>query len=455
MVKLFNTLSRKIEDFKPIGNSVGYYGCGPTVYQDVHIGNLRTYIFEDIVRRVLEFNDYKVLHVVNITDVGHLTSDADTGEDKLALQAKKTGASAWELARKYAEGFFKDLERLNIKKPDLTPKATDHIGDMIALIKRLEEKGYTYQTSDGVYFDTSKFKNYGQLARLNLKGQQLGVRVEENKEKKAPYDFALWKFSPKDEKRQMQWSSPWGTGFPGWHIECSAMSTKYLGQPFDIHAGGIDHIPTHHTNEIAQSEAAAGKPLANYFVHGEFLVWGSDKMGKSLGNIVTLEKLIEQGYDPLSYRYLNLTAHYRSKLNFSFDALQAADNALKTLRETVSSYPKPTQVNSEYLAKFKEKVSNDLDLPGALALTWEVVKSSLPDEIKAATLFKFDEVLGLGLVSSQTKIDDNVQKLIDEREEARSTKDFARADQIRRKIEGKGYFLRDTPTGAQWFKQAN
>jgi cysteinyl-tRNA synthetase len=454
VLKLFNTLNRKIEEFKPIGDPVGYYACGPTVYQYVHIGNLRTYIFEDILRRALEFNEYKVLHVVNITDVGHLTSDADTGEDKLELQAKKVGGNAWELAKKYTDAFFKDLERLNVKKPDLTPRATDHIEDMISLIKKLEEKGYTYQTSDGVYFDSSKFKDYGKLARLNLKGQLAGARVEENVEKKSPYDFALWKFSPKGEKRQMQWPSPWGVGFPGWHIECSAMATYYLGQPFDIHAGGIDHIPTHHTNEIAQSEAAYGKPLANYFVHGEFLVWGLDKMSKSLGNIVTLEKLIEQGYDPLSYRYLNLTAHYRSKINFSFDALSAADNALKGLRETVSSYPKPTQVNSEYLAKFKEKINSDLDLPGALALTWELVKSNLPDEIKAATIFKFDEVLGLDLKKSVKKHDETLDRLVAERDRAREEKDFTKADKLKLEIEKRGFGVRDTQGGTVTYEKS-
>lgn len=454
MVKFFNTLTRKIEEFKPIEvGKVGLYECGPTVYQYVHIGNLRTYIFEDILRRVLEFNGYAVKEVMNITDVGHLTSDADTGQDKLEKEAQARGESAWELAEKYTKAFLQDLGKLNILLPAVMPKATDHIQDQIELILKLEKKGFTYQTSDGIYFDTTKLKDYGKLAKLNLAGQKAGARITENTEKKTPYDFALWKFSPPGEKRQMEWASPWGVGFPGWHIECSAMSTKYLGQPFDIHTGGIDHVPTHHTNEIAQSEAAAGKPLANYFLHGEFLVWGQDKMSKSLGNIVTLNELTEQGYDPISYRYLTLTTHYRSKLNFSFEALGAAQSALTTLRQTVSSWPVPTEINRPFEVRFKEKVGNDLDIPGALALTWEMVKSDLPEAVKAATLFRFDEIFGLNLAAAQQNIDEAAQKLITDREEARSKKDFARADLLRAQLEEMGYLLRDTPDGPRWLRR--
>lgn len=461
MVKFFNTLTRQIEDFKPIEEGkVGLYECGPTVYQYVHIGNLRTYIFEDILRRVLEFNGYAVKEVMNITDVGHLTSDADTGQDKLEKEARARGESAWELAEKYTQAFLEDLRKLNILLPTAMPKATDHIQDQIDLIRRLEEKGFTYRTSDGLYFDTTKLKDYGKLAKLNLAGQKAGARVTENTEKRTPHDFALWKFSPPGEKRQMEWESPWGVGFPGWHIECSAMSTKYLGQPFDIHTGGIDHVPTHHTNEIAQSEAAAGKPLANYFLHGEFLVWkmgkGNEemsKMSKSSGNIVTLSELTEQGYDPLSYRYLVLTTHYRSKLNFGFDSLQAAQNALRNLRQIASSLPLPTSVNSEYEHKFRQAVSQDLDTPLSLALTWEVAKSDLPDGVKAATLLKFDEVLGLDLASARSSIDEVAQKLIDDREEARGKKDFARADLLRAQLEEMGYIMRDSETGSKWFKK--
>lgn len=477
MVKLFNTLTRQVEEFKPIDPpEVGFYACGPTVYQYAHIGNLRTYIFEDILRRTLEFNGYQVKHVVNITDVGHLTSDADTGDDKVEKSAKNSGQSAWAIAEKYTAAFMEDIKKLNILTPTVLPKATDHIPEQIDLIKKLEAKGFTYQTADGLYFDVSKFPSYGKLAKLNLAGQRAGARVEENTAKKNPYDFALWKFSPKGEKRQMEWQSPWGVGFPGWHIECSAMSTKYLGQPFDIHAGGVDHIPTHHTAEVAQSEAASGKPLANYFVHGEFLVWqtgkmssrsqahflhsaaaeskSASKMSKSLGNIVTLTKLSEQGYDPLSYRYLVLTAHYRSKLNFSFEALSAAGEALRSLREVVSSLPTPSQVNSEFEAKFKEAIGNDLDTPKVLAVIWELVKSDLPAEIKAATLFRFDQVLGLGLESAVAKIGTTAKKLIAEREEARTKKDYARADLLRSQLEELGYVLRDTKSGPEWFKKS-
>lgn len=455
MVRLFNTLTRQIEEFKPIKSGVvGIYNCGPTVYSYATIGNLRTYIFEDVLRRVLELNGYTVKEVMNVTDVGHLTSDADTGEDKVEQAAQKKGKSAWELAEQYIKQFATDLEKLNVILPTVMPKATDHIPEMIKLIETLEKKGFTYKTSDGIYFDTSRLKDYGKLARLNLKGQLAGARVEVSSEKKNPYDFALWKFSPKEGKRQMEWASPWGVGFPGWHIECSAMSTKYLGQPFDIHTGGIDHIPTHHTNELAQSEAAAGKPLAHYFLHGEFLVWNAGKMSKSKGNIVTLTELSEQGYDPISYRYLILTAHYRSKLNFSYDALTGAQNALTSLREAVSSYPAPGQVNSQFEAKFKEKVNDDLDMPGALAVTWELVKADLPEEIKAATLFRFDEVLGLGLEKSAKKVDKVLETLVAERDAARVAKDFAKSDLLRSQIEEMGYGVKDTESGTVTFKKS-
>lgn len=455
MVKIFNSLTRKLEVFQSITpGQVGLYNCGPTVYQSAHIGNLRSYVFEDILRRVLEFNDYTVKEVLNITDVGHLTSDADTGEDKLEQEAKKRGKSAWEISSLYTQAFVEDLRNLNIKLPVVMPKATDHIPEQIELVKLLEKRGFTYKTSDGVYFDTGKLSDYGKLAPLNLVGQRSGARVEENTEKKSSHDFALWKNSVGPLKRQMEWESPWGIGFPGWHLECSAMSVKYLGQPFDIHTGGIDHIPTHHTNEIAQSEAAYGKPLANYFVHGEFLVWDKDqKMGKSQGNIVTLAELTESGYDPISLRYLVLTAHYRSKLNFSLEALAASQTALQNLRRQVSSFPTPGQVNTTFERKFNDLVSNDLDTPGALALTWELMKKDMPGDIKAATLFRLDEVLGLGLAGAVSNIDKTAQKLINDREEARERKEFGRADLLRTQLEEMGYALQDTKSGPRWFKK--
>lgn len=455
MIKLFNSLTRRTEEFIPIVKSkVGLYSCGPTVYQYAHIGNLRTYVFSDVLRRSLEFQGFAVKEVMNITDVGHLTSDADTGEDKLEQEARSSGRSAWDLADLYTKAFLADIQKLNIKLPDVMPKATDHIADQIDLIKTLERKGFTYKVTDGIYFDTSKFPSYGKLAPANLSGQRTGSRVEISSHKKNPRDFALWKFSGEPGRRQMEWDSPWGLGFPGWHLECSAMSVKYLGQPFDIHTGGIDHIPTHHTNEIAQSEAAYGKPLANYFLHGEFLVWGGkDKMGKSLGNIVTLGELTDKGYDPLSYRYLCLTAHYRSKLNFSWEALEAAQTALHSLKQMISSFPSAGPVNTEYERKFNEAVGYDLDMPQALSLTWELMKSSLPADVKVGTLFRFDEVLGLGLAGAVSNLDEAARKLIADREEARTRKEFGRADLLRTQLEEMGYVLQDTKDGPQWFKK--
>lgn len=452
MVKLFNTLSRSVEEFKPIrDHQVGIYSCGPTVYQYAHIGNLRAYLFADTLRRVLEFNGYGVKQVVNITDVGHLTSDQDTGEDKVEQEAKKEHKSAWDVAQFYTEAFVSDLEKLNIVLPSVMPRATNHIPEMIEMIKTLEQKGFTYTTSDGVYFDTTKLADYGKLARLNLSGQKAGARIEEG-DKQHPTDFALWRISK--EPRQMEWDSPWGKGFPGWHIECSVMSTKYLGQPFDIHTGGIDHIPVHHTNEIAQSEAATGKPLADYFMHSEFIVIDKDKMAKSLGNFVTLIELSEQNYDPIAYRYLVLSAHYRSKINFGLEALTAAQNALSNLRQELSGWGEPTEVNKTYEAKFRERVNNDLDTPGALAVTWELVDSDLPDGVKAATLLSFDRVLGLGL-SAETEVSAKVRQLFTEYQQARNSYDYAASDKLRQQLDREGYFVRDTESGSKLYTKAS
>jgi len=315
-LKFYNTLTRKLEDFNPLNPpNVGLYTCGPTVYMYAHIGNLRTYIFEDILKRVLLANNYKVNHVMNITDVGHLTSDADTGDDKLEKEAIKENKNAWEIAAFYTAAFQKDLEELNIIPPDIWCKATDHINEQIELVKKLESKGFTYRTDDGIYFDTSKVADYGKLAGLDIEGLRAGIRVEMVAGKKNPTDFALWKFSPTNVKRQMEWDSPWGKGFPGWHIECAAMSMKYLGETFDIHCGGIDHIPVHHTNEIAEAESATGKPFVKYWLHGEFLELKEGRMGKSEGNAILVSTLKEKGFDPLSYRYLVLNTHYRKRWN--------------------------------------------------------------------------------------------------------------------------------------------
>ncbi|MCG2690006.1 cysteine--tRNA ligase, partial [Candidatus Parcubacteria bacterium] len=334
-LKLFNTLTRQKENFKPLdkkGQEVGLYTCGPTVYNFAHIGNLRSYLFEDVLKRVLLYNGFKVKHIMNITDVGHLTSDADTGEDKLEKGAKRENKSVWEIAGFYTKTFKKDLELLNIKEPSKWIKATDTIKEQIALIALLESKGYTYSIGDGVYFDTSKLKNYGVLwGNEKEVALEAGKRIEMVKGKKNPTDFALWKLSPKNEKRQMEWLSPWGVGFPGWHTECVVMAQKELGSPFDIHCGGIDHIQVHHTNEIAQSQGTFGNNLANFWLHGEFLDLKGQKMAKSTGGFITLTTLIEKGFNPLAYRYLCLQAHYRTKLNFSFEALTSAQNGLNNL----------------------------------------------------------------------------------------------------------------------------
>jgi cysteinyl-tRNA synthetase len=475
MLKLYNTLTRKKEEFKPIKeNEVGMYTCGPTVYWFAHVGNLRSYIFEDILKRVLRYDGYKVKHVMNITDVGHLTSDADQGEDKLEKGAKKERKTVWEIAQFYTDFFKKDLSLVNVIEPDVWIKATDTIPEQIDLIKVLEKKGYTYATSDGIYFDTSKLEKYGRLwgdgERKEMKG-----RIEENPEKKNPTDFALWKFSPKNEKRQMEWDSPWGVGFPGWHTECVVMSVSQLGIPFDIHCGGVDHIFVHHTNEIAQAEAAYGKPLSNYWLHGEFLTAKEGKMSKSLGNIATLSSLSEKGIHPLSYRYLCLGTHYRSKLSFNDESLEFAENSLNKLYEKVaelsnSVLDKKSKKYEAYEAKFLEFINDDLNVPSALALTWDMLKEKdLSDGEKYSLLIDFDRVFGLKLDSIKTEgqndskyviktekdgvptwtsdisiVAEDVRMLIDERKKAREAKEWDKADQARRQIEEKGWQVEDS-----------
>jgi cysteinyl-tRNA synthetase len=458
---LYNTLTRKKEIFKPINPPfVGIYTCGPTVYNYAHIGNLRTYIFEDILKRVLLYNGYKVKHVMNITDVGHLTSDADEGEDKIELEAKRERKNAWQIAEFYTTAFKSDIKKLNILEPDIWCKATEHIDDFIALIKVLEEKGYTYRTSDGIYFDTSKLPDYGKLAGQDIEEMLPGARIEYNPEKKNPSDFALWKFSPKNVKRQMEWDSPWGVGFPGWHIECSAMSTKYLGQPFDIHCGGVDHIKIHHTNEIAQSEAAYGKPMANYWLHGEFLVLGEKRMGKSEGNFITLSVLEEKGYNPLAYRYFCFTAHYRSPLKFTWSAIDSAQRALNRLYENIKKYPREdVEFHKEYEEKFHLAINDDLDMPKAISIVWELIRDdTITPEVKRATLIQFDKVLGLSLDNPpEIKIDvpEEIWNLLEEREIARKEKNWERADKIREEIKNRGYIIEDTPQGPRIKKLIN
>jgi cysteinyl-tRNA synthetase len=453
---LFNTLSRKIEKFEPIKDIVGLYTCGPTVYDFAHIGNFRTYIVEDILKRVLILNGYKVKHVMNITDVGHLTDDQDQGEDKIEVSAKKHKKTAWEIAEFFTDAFIKDAKKLNILMPDVMPRATEHIPEMIELIKKLEKNGYTYITSDGVYFDTSKFKDYGKLANLLNMEILPGARVEIGN-KKNPTDFALWKFSPKDKKRQMEWESPWGVGFPGWHIECSAMSMKYLGEQFDIHCGGIDHINVHHTNEIAQSEAATGKvPFVKYWIHVNFLNLKDKKMAKSEGNIILIKDIEDRGFNPLSFRLLVLQAHFQSFLEFSWESLEAANNALKRLKEIVNINYKnfdENKINQFWKEKILEKFNNNLDTPGALSLIWTMLKSDIKEEEKIGTLLYFDQILGLKLDEKiYLEIEDlpkEIKNLIEERERLRKEKKYKEADEIREKLKNMGYIVIDSIEGVK------
>ncbi len=450
-LQLFDTYERKVRPFEPlIDNKVGIYACGPTVYNFAHIGNLRTYLFEDLLIRVLIANGYEVNHVVNITDVGHLTSDADTGEDKMELGTKRTGMTAWELAAFYTSAFQADLEKLNIQPPSIWCKATDHIPEQIEFVQDLERKGYTYTTSDGVYFDSRKLNNYGHLARLGVEGLQAGARVELG-ERRFVTDFALWKFSPPEEQRQMEWDSPWGRGFPGWHIECSAMAAKYLGDYFDIHCGGEDHIPIHHTNEIAQTEASKGTRLANFWLHGYFLQMNKAKMSKSTGEFLTLDVIAEKGFSPLVYRYFCLTAHYRSQLSFSLESLGAAKTALNRLYETAFAWGEPGAADEATLTRYFDCLNDDLNMPRALAVIWDLVRSNLADDVKKATLLRCDEILGLD-IADWTKVEvavpGKVKELVKAREAARAAKDWAKSDELRDAVKNLGYAIDDTADGA-------
>ncbi|MFA6490282.1 MAG: cysteine--tRNA ligase [Candidatus Magasanikbacteria bacterium] len=455
-IRFYNTLNRKIEDFKPIKKTIGLYTCGPTVYNYAHLGNLRAFIFEDVLKRVLLYSGQKVKHIMNITDVGHLVGDTDTGEDKMEKGAAREGKTAWDIAEFYTKAFFNDLNELNILSATKYPKATDHIEEQIALIKKLEKKGFTYKTSDGIYFDTSKLKDYGKMALLAGQKLEAGARVDMG-EKKNPTDFALWKFSPKNTERQMEWGSPWGIGFPGWHIECSAMAAKYLGQPFDIHCGGVDHIQIHHTNEIAQSEAAEGKQLANYWLHSEFLVLGKDKMAKSGSNFITISALKEKGINPLAYRYFVLQTHYRKQLAFSFEALQAAETGLKNLYQTAAKIKRNSSVIKEekIIEEVENEFYNDLNLPAALGLIWEALKSL---KINYKTLLKFDEVLGLDIDENVKKIENSnkvqaipeeIKNLVLKRDEARRNKNWQDSDILRDKLEDLGYQVEDSKDGTK------
>jgi len=457
-LKLYNTLTRQKEEFRPIkAKQVGLYTCGPTVYNYAHLGNLRTYIFEDILKRVLIYNGYQVKHVMNVTDVGHLTGDRDMGEDKLEQGARREGKSAWEIADFYWAAFRKDMQRLNLSEPTIWCKATGHIKEQIALIKKLEQKNFTYKTSDGIYFDTAKFPGYNKLSHQPLAALQEGARVEKNDEKKNPTDFALWKFSPRPpdggEKRQMEWPSPWGVGFPGWHIECAAMSMKYLAHQLDIHCGGIDHIAIHHTNEIAQAEAATGKKFFNYWLHGEFLNTGrKKKMAKSEKNFLTLERaLIKKNINPLAYRYATMMVHWRKPMEFSIKSLLAAENGLDNLYDELKKLGRKNgKVDDDYKSKFLATINDDLNIPGALATVWGLIKSDLSAADKKTTLLDFDQVLGLNLNQIKAEklvIPDEIKKIAEERQKAREHKDWIKADELRKKIEKKGFQINDNDQG--------
>ncbi|MFA5166149.1 MAG: cysteine--tRNA ligase [Candidatus Paceibacterota bacterium] len=464
-IKLYNSLGCQIQEFQPLRDKqVGLYTCGPTVYWYAHLGNLRTYVFEDILKRVLEFNGLKVKHVMNITDVGHLTSDADQGEDKLEKGAARENKTVWEVAQFYTEAFINDLKALNIIMPDVLVKATDTIKEQIELIQELEKKGYTYKIEDGIYFDTSKLPTYGALwpNKMELKA---GARVEMSEGKKNATDFALWKFSPKDSKRQMEWDSPWGIGFPGWHTECVAMAAMHLGLPFDIHCGGIDHVLIHHTNEIAQAEASSGKIPANFWLHGEFMLIKTeqsseaDKISKSKGNIILVSDISKKVLNPLAFRYLCLTTHYRSKMNFSWEALEGANNALLSVYTKIEELQKtglPKALSSEgqkLLEEFMADINNDLDMPKALALLHETLKSSLPSTEKYALLLEYDKIFGLGFGNIKTTIiPPEILAIAQERQHARQNKDWNKSDLLRQKIENMGWAIKDSSQGFELHK---
>lgn len=482
---IYNTLGRKIEEFVPINqNNVGFYGCGPTVYNYAHIGNLRAYVFQDTLTRLLRFLGYTVTHVINITDIGHLSGDTDDGEDKMVKTAQERGQSVLEIADFYTKAFFKDTERLNILKPDIICKATDHVPDMIALIKRIEANGHTYMAGGNLYYDVTSFPSYGELAAIKLDDLKAGARIEVDGNKRNPHDFVLWFTKSKFENHALVWDSPWGKGYPGWHIECSAMSMKYLGEQFDIHSGGIDHIRIHHTNEIAQSEGATGKQWVRYWLHNEFLVMNKGKMSKSSGDFITLETLIKAGYDPLDYRFLLLGGHYRSQLTFSWEAMETAKHARKNLEQRIAHLLAAVTGVIEFpvealtaeaaaaclhtdkaqcmLRDFAHALEEDISTPRALSVVQQAVKDKelAADEI-LALIHIFDTVLGLQLIEcarmlyTDTEATDNaeeIERFIAERTEAKKRKDFSRADEIRNILKDRGIILEDTAQGTLWRK---
>lgn len=454
-IKFYNTLTRKKEKFIPINEKeVRIYSCGPTVYYFAHIGNLRAYLFMDNLRRVLKYNGYKLKHVMNITDVGHLVSDADEGEDKMMKAARRENKNPYEIAEFYMNAFLKDIDKLNIDKPEIIARATEHIDVMEEYVKKIIENGYTYQTEDTIYFDTSKLDKYGVLSNRNVEDQKAGARVEFDKNKKNISDFALWIKAP--ENHIMKWDSFFGKSYPGWHLECSAMSYKYLGEEFDIHTGGVDHIPIHHENEIAQSKGFCGKIPAHYWMHVEFLQVNGGKMSKSLNNLYTLKDLEDKGYEPLVYRMFNYTSNYRAQINFTFEAMDAAKIALNRLRE---GYLKHSQGNEnvtneqveDYEKRFLEAINDDLNMPVAMSIVWEIIRNPKKSKRLQNLLLKFDEVLGLDLKNySKNEISDfpeEITELLFQRNEARKNKNWEESDRIRDILIKKGYLVKDSKEG--------
>ncbi|MDT8718958.1 cysteine--tRNA ligase [Clostridium sp. 19966] len=461
---IYNTLTREKEKFIPVEEGkVRLYTCGPTVYNFAHIGNLRTYIFEDVLKKSLEYIGYKVKHVMNITDVGHLESNGDSGEDKMAKGAEREHKTVWEIARFYEEAFLNDCKRLNIESPTVKCRATEHIQDMINFIKILEEKGYTYISNGNVYFSIEKFPDYNKLANLSMEDLKAGSRIEIDNNKQNPMDFVLWFTNSKFSNQIMQWESPWGKGFPGWHIECSAMSMKYLGDKIDIHCGGIDHIPVHHTNEIAQSEAAIGHKWVDYWVHGEFLLDNDGKMSKSSGEFLTVDRLIENGFSALDYRYFCIQSKYRKQLVFNFDNLREAQNSFKKLKSkilNIASADKKENINDENIKKYKDafiaEITNDINIANAITVLNDVIKDDfLNNSEKIVLINDFDKVLSLDLTKPVEKKADGeevkwIEELIEARNAARKSKDWAKADEIRKELLEKGIEIKDTREGTQW-----
>ncbi len=455
MLKLYNTLTRKKEEFVPLKKgTVKMYSCGPTVYNYAHIGNMRAYIFMDTLRKVLKYNGYKVKHVMNITDVGHLVSDADEGEDKMAKTARIENRSVYEIAKEYTDAFMQDIKALNIDTPEHIAKATEHIREMEIYVNDIVKNGYAYETSKGVYFDTSKLPNYGKmLSNNNIDDLKAGARVEVDTEKRNPQDFALWIKAPKEHI--MKWNSKWGLCYPGWHIECSAMSRKYLGDKFDIHTGGVDHIPIHHENEIAQSIGATGHNLANYWMHVEFLLIDGGKMSKSLGNVYTLNDLKAKGIDALSYRYFTYSSHYRNKLNFTWDAIKSAKNSLNKLRDMIALHKDVNKkidknIISKYEEQFLDAINDDMNMPVAISIVWEIAKEKEKSNDFYELIKKFDSVLSLDLDKNDKEdinIPEDIKLILNERKDARKNKNFAKSDELRDKLKELGYIVKDTKDG--------